>query len=725
MKIDRAEQVRAYEKELKDLVEKNTPEEIRNDPLIDTAKSESFSLKITKSFIEKNNLNAWLDNYRKEALVSTAGIRGPQNILYPWDTRFPIHMVGVLLATHAKAKVLGRKIKDRQVVKLLSSEVRYNSQKYVDLISRAQAAMNIKTLTPPSGDLIPIWMLSFLIYIMDLDGGEYVTSSHAVSTKTATKDLNDEGSQFLPEESMEFVHEIEQIFAEAVKGEYEIPLSEKDHALISSTELSQIDNGLKYYMEYLRKGVANEHNLNLINEQKPNLIVECVGGCMYKITSRMFDQLGILENYKWFNTEQDPFFAGIGKTHKNFKTGADEYFDLSCDISILDVAKTLGYETKLKDEPIGTVLLMTDPDGDRLILGQLEKKTDATRLNKTGIVYIDIDDEKVFTVYTPNQGYLMTMDYHTMNLKEAGLYDNHPRFIIKTTASTSSWDEWAEKNNIQVVNVPVGFKEIASIIRKVEKQIIIGKSVTVTDITGKVLKLGREPRMIFAGEESGGMITGAEEPVVSLKGRHAIAMREKSAGEAMIVISAMAAYLKKEGLMLSEYLQKIFDDNEINALYDVRVDITYYNESNPDPKALQESKVAGEKIRDKNDLFFLALALGKRLGNIDMEDVRLAMSEAMPELDFSDLEDISFVGDGTYMNFSKKFVEIRKSGTDAKTRAYSSGIDKDECVKYATTCGYYPGDFPGKIRERLGDDFIKSAAQLGKDLYLKFLRSES
>ena len=46
--------------------------------------------------------------------------------------------------------------------------------------------------------------------------------------------------------------------------------------------------------------------------------------------------------------------------------------------------------------------------------------------------------------------------------------------IIKTTASAMSWDEWANANNIKVVNVPVGFKEIANIIvltRPFEKQI--------------------------------------------------------------------------------------------------------------------------------------------------------------------------------------------------------------------------------------------------------------
>ena len=55
------------------------------------------------------NLLDWFAGYSKEAKVSTAGIRGPQNIIYPQDTRFPINLVGIVLATLAKALVAREK----------------------------------------------------------------------------------------------------------------------------------------------------------------------------------------------------------------------------------------------------------------------------------------------------------------------------------------------------------------------------------------------------------------------------------------------------------------------------------------------------------------------------------------------------------------------------------------------------------------------------------------
>ena len=58
---------------------------------------------------------------------------------------------------------------------------------------------------------------------MDLIGAEYITSSHGISVKNATKDLNNQGSQFLPNESIEFVNKIEEILNTVEQnGFYEI-----------------------------------------------------------------------------------------------------------------------------------------------------------------------------------------------------------------------------------------------------------------------------------------------------------------------------------------------------------------------------------------------------------------------------------------------------------------------------------------------------------------------
>ena len=81
--------------------------------------------------------------------------------------------------------------------------------------------------------------------------------------------------------------------------------------------------------------------------------------------------------------------------------------------------------------------------------------------------------------------------------------------------------------------------------------------VVVDDVFGNSINLGVQPRLIFGGEESGGMIMGSEDLIESLAGRKAIAMREKSATEAIIVASSLAAKLEEDNKTLSEYLIEI------------------------------------------------------------------------------------------------------------------------------------------------------------------------
>ena len=208
------------EQELFNNVIEKTPDYIKNLNLLDFSNDDEFIFTLKREHLyphsetnpEGLNLKEWFSNYSKEAKVSTAGIRGPQNIIYPQDTRFPINLLGIVLATLAKALVAKDKYKEKEIRKLVGTEVRYNSNLYLEAISRVQAAQGIKTIVPENRKTIPIWLASFLAFKLDLLGGEYVTSSHGISVKTATKDLNSQGSQYLPEESLEFLNKIQEIF---------------------------------------------------------------------------------------------------------------------------------------------------------------------------------------------------------------------------------------------------------------------------------------------------------------------------------------------------------------------------------------------------------------------------------------------------------------------------------------------------------------------------------
>ena len=706
---------------LKESVEKNTPQYIKEDKIFDYSDKNSFVFRLTKEYVEKLNLRTWFEGYKKEALVSTAGIRGPQNIIYPHDTRFPINTIGMTLATLAKALVLKEKYPNDEHVKLVGCEVRYNSKTYLDIIARIQAALNIRTLTPVNRQTIPIWLASFLAFKLDLVGAEYITSSHGISVKNATKDLNNQGSQYLPDESIEFVNKIEQILDEVnKKGYYEIKFSSSDDELIDEKTMDKLNNGIDLYCEYLKNGVASEKNINTIKNFKNKIVIDSVGGCAYNTLSKILEKLGIKDNFVWLNKDEDPFFHGIGKDIKN-----GSFYDWSLDVTVLakdengveyfPVVKSLNYGEKLKNYPLNTVVLITDPDHDRLNIVQVISKDKIEIVKKAGVDYVELDEERILCIFSANQSFLMIMDYWYKSLDKN---INSDYFMVKTTASSKAWDEWAKSKGIKIINTPVGFKEIASAIKKIEAQYEKNvENITVYDIFNKKIELGKNPRMIFGGEESGGMIIGAIEPIKSLNGRVALAMREKSATEAIVVASALISSIDTT---LVENLQNIYDENNIISRYDVRVDIAYYNESEPDIDKLKKAKVLGEAKRTKNDIFYLALAMAKLENKVTLEQIKEILSSTFAELDFSNLSDVIFVGDGTYLDFDDKFVEIRPSGTDAKTKAYAGGSDKQLLIKYADCLGNYSGDLNEAYKKYINENYVQKCKDESFRVYSKY-----
>ena len=214
---------------------------------------------------------------------------------------------------------------------------------------------------------------------------------------------------------------------------------------------------------------------------------------------------------------------------------------------------------------------------------------------------------------------------------------------------------------------------------------------------------------------------GSEDLIESLSGRKAMAMREKSATEAIIVASALAAKLEEDNKTLSEYLEEIFNECNIIAKYDVREDISYYNESEPDIEKLKQAKIEGEKQRTKNDLFFLSLAIAIKEGKANIEAVKKVLHNSFAELSFENLADVKFVGDGTYLKFADKYIEIRPSGTDAKTKAYGGGEDLANISEFARVLGNYSGDRTELHRELIPQDFYENSKEVALDYYLKFV----
>lgn len=105
----------------------------------------------------------------------------------------------------------------------------------------------------------------------------------------------------------------------------------------------------------------------------------------------MLEKLGISDKFEWFNIEEDPFFHSIGKYNHTPK-GENAFYDYSVDATVVSkrqngekyfpVIETLHYEEKLKNMPVGTAVLITDPDHDRLTITQTEYACTIPELEK-------------------------------------------------------------------------------------------------------------------------------------------------------------------------------------------------------------------------------------------------------------------------------------------------------------------------------------------------------
>jgi phosphomannomutase len=168
---------------------------------------------------------------------------------------------------------------------------------------------------------------------------------------------------------------------------------------------------------------------------------------------------------------------------------------------------------------------------------------------------------------------------------------------------------------------------------------------------------------------------------------------KKSDGEMIVIQAAMAAYLESGNRFLSDYLESIFRENEIKGKYDVRHDKTYYNQNNADTAALMAEKKQGERLRTRNYAFFLSMAFAYQDGQATLENIKEILNDIFLRdgLNFDDLETICFVGDGVFFRFPNKVLEIRPSGTDAKSKSYAMGDDKMSLARFAMAIGDYDG----------------------------------
>lgn len=720
--------------------------EIQNSPPFALESDEASSFTFTKEIAQKINLRNQIEVFAEEAKVSTAGVRENQNVVCPWDHRFRINEYMFALMAEAQTRLVKElqaeriaeipavdietirerlgmsvavveEIFDRpleQVVELVRSvpvravggEVRSNTSRFTDLMSRIYAAHGLPVLLtedPHCKDTSNIYLWSFLVFALGLSGGDYFTSSHGAPQKQSDKILAPDGAQFLPDKYARIVDHLFAILEEIESGKgFTIQLAARnDKNLIRRLSYSRL---ARLYGDYLRTGPASPLALSKIKQaihQGLRLTLDFFGGSGYKSLHAIFRELEIDGVFSdgYLRTEEDPFFHNIGFRVAKKKDGSGlEVVHDSVDASVPTVVQSCNYDQLLKDAPVGRLVFNVDPDADRFVVGQVLPKEEAQALDELGIAHIKVGSERVFAILSPNQFFLLLAENDRQIAIEDGTWKDTNPFDIHTYVSALAWDEWAEFHNIPVVRVPVGFKEIAAIVRQVEEQLAEadGGEVRVTAEAGQEVSLGARPKLHHAGEESGGKIGGPVKMIPNVLGQQILAVREKSSGEACVSAVSLAAGLylnggneSAEGMYLHRVLAKVFQDSDVKNPMESRGDIIHYNEAIFDPAELAKAKKEGIAERVVFNAYFEKLARGLDDGSSSLDEVKATLTTAIPGLAelWEALESITIWSDGLQFWFrdgnSKGIRDmcIRPSGTDAKTKIYFDGTDKASMVE--------------------------------------------
>lgn len=119
------------------------------------------------------------------------------------------------------------------------------------------------------------------------------------------------------------------------------------------------------------------------------------------------------------------------------------------------------------------------------------------------------------------------------------------------------------------------------------------------------------------------------------------------------------------------------------------------------------------------------MAIAVKEGKMTIENVKEVLNNTFKSLNFDNLVSIKFVGDGTYLEFTDKYIEIRPSGTDAKTKAYGGGSNKAVIETYANVLGNYSGDLNDFHKKYVSEELYKSTKDEAMKYYLNFVDKDA
>ncbi len=617
-------------------------------------KSEEFA--IDADLVKEAGLDTWATAFK----LGTAGYR---DLLDPDDLfnlEVPFNALTVALMLTARAELAG----EYGLVSLhVGGEVRPHTQEFIDLAARIYAARGIRVhLRPASERTTPIWLSSFGVFYEELDGGENFTASHSQSYKGGWKPMDSSGGQLLEMAGL-IADRVRELVSRAAAHGLRIALAAADDPLIRR-DFDPLDA----YGDYLKLVVPPP----LLQELVPAFAEGfragfCTeGGSMGPAARRIFAALDIPVG------DGQPVFL----THEQENTeyhgiGVLNGVNYGVDPGKWQVYKHVGAQELLAADRC-QVFFIWDPDGDRFNMVTTAPAALAARATEAGLEVDPLDADRCLVFFKPNQIYFMLTALKISSLRKAGELDRFDWIVATTYPTSLSIGEVAETvGGLKTFRVPVGFKHFAALVRDLERQIAAGTDpCRATDVTGVGTVFGPQPRLLIMAEESGGAAMGPAEPITSRGGtRKSLAPKEKDGMQIGVMALCLAARLHQSGGSFAGYYLDLLEESETRYRFYERRDVTLFDES-LQGKAREQARAAGNRRKEATVAWFAALE------KLSPQDASARLRKVLPQgVTLPHVQRIFRAGDGTYIEFTGQWFELRASGTDAVLRYYMEGRD--------------------------------------------------
>ena len=409
------------------------------------------------------------DAFFKDVEFGTAGMRG---VLGPGTNR--LNDFTVKKATVAFGRYLLEKFDNaKEMGVVISHDNRHMSREFTLLSAKVLNDLGLKTYIFDS--LRPTPELSFAVRYLKACGGIMITASHNPKQYNGYKVYDETGCQLVPDKIARLLEIIASLPNE-LDVEYNVEEKRGENILLDN----KVDD------EYVRlvESIAINKDLDKSNFK---IVFTPNHGTSYVNSMRIFKDLGYQIYPVLSQIDPDPDFSGTLSPNPE---------DPRAYIEPIKLAKEIGAD----------LIVMTDPDGDRVGLGYLA--TDGTYQTLTG-----------------NQSAALLMDYIFAQKKEKGtLSDNG---VMYTTIVTSSiGKEIAAHYGVKAEEFLTGFKFIGNRIDYYEKK-------------------GNGPKFEFGYEESYGCLI-------------APFARDKDGCQAILMYCEMALYYYLRGLRLDQAMDNLY-----------------------------------------------------------------------------------------------------------------------------------------------------------------------